>query len=121
MKYKVTVDTDEGFVRVTAYESITGNLERAFAEEAIAVAKQSGVVCYLVDVRGMPNIANPSDQYRLSYEDMRTFGLAKTSRIAILVGADDRSHNFIETVFRNAGYDCRLFVNEDDAQNWLRQ
>jgi len=74
-----------------------------------------------LDVRGMPNIANPSDQYRLSYEDMRTFGLAKTSRIAILVGADDRSHNFIETVFRNAGYNCRLFVNEDDARNWLRQ
>ncbi len=121
MKYKVTIDKDEGFVRITVYEPITAKLEQEFAGEAIAVAKKNDLLRYLVDVRAVPNIANTVDQYTLPYEDVAPLGLSRSSRIAVLVEENDTSHNFIETVFRNAGYNCQLFVDEDEARNWLRK
>lgn len=119
MKYEIAFSGDEGFVRITVYELITADLERSFAKEAITAAKQNGVLRYLVDVRGVRNVASPLDQYSFAYEDMASLGLDRRARIAVLVGQDDHSHDFIETVFRNAGRTCQLFVDEDDASNWL--
>jgi len=119
MQYKIAFSADEGFVRITVYDLITADLERGFAKEAIAAAKQNGVLRYLVDVREVPNVASPLDQYSFAYEDMVRLGLDRSSRIAVLVGQDDHSHDFIETVFRNARHTCQLFADEDDARHWL--
>jgi len=121
MKYEIAFSADAGFVRITVHESITADLERDFVKEAIAAAKQNGVSRYLVDVREASNVASTVDQYRLAYEDTTRFGLDSTSKIAVLVRQADHSHDFIETVFRNAGHNCQLFVDEDDASDWLRQ
>ncbi len=51
--------------------------------------------------------------------DVKLFGLNRNSRIAILVDLNDKSHNFIETVLRNAGYNCRIFFNEDAVVKWF--
>lgn len=119
MNYEISFSADQGVVRINVYESITGQLELSFAEEAIAAAKRNGVLRYLADVRGVPTVASPSEQYTLAYEDMKRLGLDRASRIAILVGQGDHSHDFVGMVFRNAGYVCQLFAHEDDARDWL--
>lgn len=121
MDFEITFSADEGFVRIKVHRSITAGLERDLAEKAIAAAKQNGVLRYLADVRGVSNVASTVDQYDLAYRELTRLGLDRTSRIAVLIMQQDRSHDFIETVFRNAGHDCRLFVKEDDARDWLRR
>jgi hypothetical protein len=39
----------------------------------------------------------------------------------MLTSPNDKSHDFIETVLRNAGYDVKLFVNESEAITWLEE
>ena len=118
MSYEVEYLADEGFVRVTVHKPITAELQRRFAADGIAAAKRKGVHHYIVDARRVANIASPIDQSRLAYKELTQL-LTENSRIAILIAKGDRSHDFIETAMRNAGHNCRLFIDETSARDWL--
>jgi len=120
MDYKIDFSTENGFVRIKVHNSITADLERSFAKEAIETASKNGVLNYYADVRGVKNVTSIIDQYTLAYEEMASFRLDRKSKIAIVHSLDDHSHDFIEVVFRNAGYSCKLFVSEDEAYDWLK-
>ncbi|MFC1812895.1 hypothetical protein ACFL03_09395 [Thermodesulfobacteriota bacterium] len=119
MRYKISLSENGTYVRIRVFEAITGEIEKEFAEIAIKDAKQRKISKFLVDVRGTLNIASSLEQYLFGYEDMNQFGLDRGSRIAVLADANDKSHNFIETIFVNAGYHCRIFTDEDAASKWL--
>jgi hypothetical protein len=94
-------------------------MARVFTEDAIKMLKQSNTNRLLVDVRSSPSVQSSVEQYLLATRDVNQFGLDRNSRIAVLVKPGDRSHDFVETVFRNAGYRFRLFHDEDSALEWL--
>jgi hypothetical protein len=119
MKYKMSLSKNGTFLEIRVLEAVTGNLEREFAERAIKDAKQKKMSNFLVDVRGIPNKASSVEQYFFGHKEVNQLGLDRGSRIAILANEDDKSHNFIETVFVNAGYRCRIFQDEDSAVKWL--
>jgi hypothetical protein len=119
MKYTITLSDDGTYIRVRVFEAITGEFEKEFAETAIKEAKRHGIKKFLVDVRATSNIAATYEQVLFAYKDMDRLELDRISRIAILVDAGDQSHDFIETVLLNAGYNCRLFTDEDSALEWL--
>lgn len=121
MKYEVALAEDDGFVRITVHEPITAALQLEFAAEAIAVAQKARIKRYLADVTRVRNTAGTFDQYHLAYEELPPMGIVKGSRIAIVVEQDDQSHDFIETLFCNVGFDCRLFITEETAISWLKK
>ena len=121
MKYSISISEDGTYVAIRVFEAVTRDVKKEFAEKAIKEARQRGIDKFLVDVRGAPNIASTSEQYFFGYADMDQFGLNRSSKIAVLADKDDESHNFIETVFRNAGYICRIFLDESAALTWLAQ
>ncbi|MBL1142681.1 MAG: hypothetical protein D8M62_11610 [Proteobacteria bacterium] len=120
MDYKIDSIKEKGFVLIKVYKSITADLEQSFAKEAVETAQRDDLLNYCADVRGIPNVASTLDNYSMAYENMASYGLKHESKIAILHSINDHSHNFIETVFRNAGYNCKLFTNESDAHDWLK-
>ena len=119
MKFEVSSSDGDAYIRVKTFDAVTGDMAKQLAENAINNAGQRGINRFLVDVRGTPNIASTGEQYRLGHNDMEQFGLKKDSKIAILVDVNDTSHSFIETVFLNAGYRCRIFYDEEAAVIWL--
>jgi hypothetical protein len=121
MKYAISLSEDGKHIRIRVFEAITGDMEREFAANAIEEARRHGLRKFLVDVRGTSNVAATLEQFTLGHKDMDEFALDRSSRIAILADAADRSHDFIETVFLNAGFDCRLFSTEDAALKWLEE
>lgn len=121
MDYRIDCDKTSGFVRISVYHTITADLERSFAKEAIEVARRNDLLNYYADVREVSNIASTLDQYYLAYEDMARFGLDRKSKIAVVHTPDDHSHDFIEIVFLNAGYRCGLFTDEEQAYDWFKR
>ena len=121
MKYKISLSEDRTYVRIRVLEAITKDMEREFAEKAINKARQNKIRKYLVDVRQAPNVSSIAEQYLFGREDMDRMSLDRFSKLAILAEAEDKSHNFIETVFQNARYNCRLFVDEASALRWLKK
>ena len=77
--------------------------------EAHALGKKLGINRYLVDVVECINTESSAEKYKFAYEDMKTESIDRSARVAILTHPDDHSHDFIETVIRNAGFDVTLF------------
>ena len=119
MNYKISLSEDGTFIRIRVYVAINGETEKEFAGKAITEAKQRNINRFLVDVRGVRNVAKSFQQYLFGYEDIDRLGLSQSSKIAVLADETDRTHDFIETVLVNAGYDCRLFSDEKAALDWL--
>jgi hypothetical protein len=88
--------------------------------EAHAMGKILGISRYLVDGIKSRNISSILENYLFAYENMKnTPGIDKNARVAILVNTDDHSHDFVETVSKNTGFDTTMFRDRNIAIEWL--
>lgn len=104
-------------VRVT--EPITPAVSHELARQTEAFAEQTGVQARLFDVRATANIAPVSQIYDLAYKELDEIGIERATKAAILVSHNDRSHDFVELVLHNSGFNARMFTDEATAVAWL--
>ncbi len=90
-------------------------------KEALALGEELGLNCYLTDVTEARNEDTATSNYNYAYSEMPKVrgGERSKSRVASLVHPADHSHDFVETVSRNAGIDVRLFTDLDKALKFL--
>ncbi len=109
MNYTITVSEDGLYIILT----IVGTIGRRSAMppnvEAHALGERLGIQRYLVDVTGARNREPAVDAYEFAHRDLAGAPLNRFARVALLVAPDDHSHDFVETVSRNAGHDVTLF------------
>lgn len=75
---------------------------------------------YLVDVTESRNVDSDSNNYKFAYEDILINpGIDRNAHVALLVDPRDHSHDFFETVARNAGLDVTLFRDRELARRHL--
>ena len=104
-------------VRVKA--PMTVELGRECGAQAVTMGEKLQVNKYLFDLRKSPNIERVHANYEFAREDMSRFGFHKDAYSALLVHPEDHSHDFIATAFETAGYNVRLFTEEELAVRWL--
>jgi hypothetical protein len=75
----------------------------------------------LFDVRQVRCGASVAQIYQLAYRDSAMHGFSLDWRYAFLATVGDTSQDFLETVYTNAGYDARLFIDEAAARAWLTE
>ena len=119
MDYNISVSENEKYILVKVNQPMTINLGRRCGLDATKLGERNNINCYLFDLRGAPNIENVLPNYQFAYEDMDNLGFPRNARSALLTDPDDKSHDFMETLFRNAGFNVRLFSNEHSAIAWL--
>ena len=118
--YKIQLSTDGTYIEL----KIRGNITRKLAMEqnraAHALGRELGVQRYLVDVTEARNVDSVMETYNFSYGDMRTDpGVDRLAIVATLVSPEDHSHDFVETVSRNAGLNVTLFRDREQAVRYL--
>lgn len=121
MSHTLAASPDGTFIIQTIEGSITGRIATAYAEEAQAFGGSLGIKRFLVDVVRCRNTDSPLGNYDFAYRAMPASNIEKTSRVAVLVSPGDRSHDFMETVARNAGFDIKLFTDRDLAIRYLHE
>ena len=90
--------------------------------EAHALGQKLGITSYLVDVTEARNTDSVMDSYNFAYSDMpNAEDIDKTARVALLVNPDDTSHDFIETVARNAGLSVTKFTDRELAISFIEK
>ncbi|MDY6879991.1 MAG: hypothetical protein V2J25_15260 [Desulfatiglans sp.] len=85
-------------------------------------AKEWGFNKYLVDFREADERrVTTSDDYDLAYMKFEQYGFEPGSKHALLVRDDKEMDQwrFVETVFRNAGHNLRIFTEEQKAFEWI--
>jgi hypothetical protein len=116
MSYTITPSTGGTYIVLKIEGDITSQLAMKQNIESHALGNELGISRYLVDVIGSRNINSVTENYKFAHNDMRTTpGINKMARVAILVSPEDHSHDFIETVARNAGLDTTIFRERDLA------
>lgn len=120
MKYHTSLSADKRYV----YTKISGPVDAASMLACFLAAHQSarlaGVTRHLMDLTQARNHLSTLENYRFAYNDMNHPGIDRLARVAMLVSPDDHSHDFLETLSRNAGRDLTLFTRREDAERYLR-
>jgi len=103
---------------------IIGEINRKIALEydleAHALGDKLGINRYLMDLTECKNTETVIDNYSFAYEDVREKKLDKASIVVLLVAPDDHSHDFIETVSKNAGLNVTLFRDRAEAERYIK-
>jgi hypothetical protein len=122
-EYTITLDTENGIVRVVAQ----GKLDKALGEEIITKARKSAAEFQypiLCDVGQAEVKVSFADWFFLP----RTLPVYKNYKIrtikaALLIspGNQEREYDFYETVTQNMGMNLRVFLKETVAVEWLKE
>jgi len=121
MDYEVSVAEGGHYILIKVHEPMTSELGRRCGAEAARLGEENNIKRFLFDLRKAPNIQNVMPNYNFAYKDMSDFGFPRASRSALLTKPDDKSHEFMETVFRNAGYQVMIFTDKPTAILWLEE
>ncbi len=121
MHYTVKPSDDGKYVVVTVTGEVTTETAREYSSVATEKAEEWGLRNFLFDLRNAVNTQSTLTNYEYAYEEMPKQQLSTTARCALLVAPEDHSHDFIELVSRNAGYNVRLFRNAEQAAAWIRK
>jgi len=120
MEYTITSSNDGLFIILKAKGDMTGKQALQMNREAHSLGRQLHIKRYLVDATEARNVEMPSGNYHSAYSDMQNAeAFDKNAIIAAVVSPDDHSHDFVETVARNAGFRMRLFTDFLEAKRYL--
>lgn len=119
MSYEIRMSENGRYIICRVTQSITVELAREFTIALDQLSRSQRIKRFLVDVRGAPNVASVFQNFDFANKDMADLGLQRDVRSAILVGVNDHSHDFVETVTQNAGYGVLVFDDEAAAIAWL--
>jgi hypothetical protein len=120
MSYRIIPSEDHQYIIHKAVGSINRHIMFEQTLEAHALGKKLGINRFLVDLTEARNEDYLANDYFFAHEDMKkNKGINKSAIAALIISPEDRSHDFIEIVLRNAGLSARLFTDPDAAMNYL--
>ena len=117
--YTIELSENRNFFRVRVKGQVTTDLARQWNADLEERNRSLGIKRFLFDVRSASNVSSIIENYLFAYEDTVKLDMSRNVRSAILISEGDQSHDFIETAFRNAGYNVRIFNDESSAVKWL--
>ncbi len=122
MTYTITPSADGKYIIVKVSGETTSQSAMKQNIEAHVLGKKLGISRYLVDATAARNLNTVTQDYLLAHEDMmKTTDVDRNARGAILVSPEDHSHDFIETMSKNAGLDTKHLRDHELAIQHLQK
>lgn len=121
MTKEIKVSDDGKYIIVRVNEDMTRTLAESLGLEAMHLGSTKNITKYLYDLRNSHNKETINANYIFANKDLKRLEPNPANKIAMLTSPNDKSHDFIETVLRNAGYDVKLFILEEEAAAWLEK
>jgi hypothetical protein len=121
MEYEVSLASGGSYVLIKVLVPMTTAVGVSCGADAVRLGRETNVDRYLFDLRNSPNVQAVVDNYEFARKEITKFGFPTSSRSAFLVRPDDKSHDFINTAFFNAGFVTKMFADEASAIAWLQQ
>lgn len=117
LRYTLSEDGSYGIVEVCEDFDAAG--AGALTEAVHAQAHLQGLRAVLLDARRARFRGSPVDHYLIVRQELPKYAGLERLAIAVLAAPGDRSHDFLQTVARNAGYPVRVFKDAAAASEWL--
>lgn len=121
MRYDISLSERGKYIRITILGDITVDTAWDFTRDSMEASSTHGVDRFLYDARQAQNLSSVLENYKFAYEGSKEMELSHSARSAILAAPDDKSHQFVVTAFRNAGFNVLGFTDEEAAVAWLEE
>lgn len=116
MTYEIHFDEVNRFIVITNHGEFSNQISIEQNIAANELGKQLGIDRFLIDLLDAHYTGTPVEHYKYAYEEVKAEpAINLAARVALLVNADDHSHDFVETVARNNGMNLTLFRDKDQA------
>lgn len=116
MAYTISPSEDQKYIVLKHWGKLNGKLALERVIEAHILGAKLGITRYLIDLTEARNVDTVTNSYWYAYKDMQMPPeVDKNACVAMLVSPEDRSHDFVETVLRNAGHNVTLFRERELA------
>ncbi len=110
---------DGNYILVRVVVPVTREVADEFTQGAEDECGRIGCCGYLVDARGVQNVSSVNDNFEFSAWDMKVTGAQAEMKRAILIDADDNTHDIPILAMREMGYNAKDFTDEQEAIAWL--
>lgn len=121
MTKEIKVSDNGKYIIVRVNEDMTRTLAESLGLEAMHLGIKKNLSKFLYDLRNSRNKETINANYIFAKQDLKRLDPNPANKIALLTSPNDKSHDFIETVLRNAGYNVKLFIVEEEAIIWLEE
>ena len=121
MTKEIKVSDNGKYIIVRVNEDMTRTLAESLGLEAMHLGIKKNLNKFLYDLRNSRNKETINANYIFAKQDLKRLEPNPANKIAMLTSPNDKSHDFIETVLRNAGYNVKLFIVEEEAIIWLEE
>jgi isopentenyldiphosphate isomerase len=121
MTNEIKISDNGKYIIVQVKENMTRALAERLGLEAVQLGNTKNIARFLYDLRDSRNTETINANYIFAKQDMKRIEPNPENMIAMLTSPNDKSHDFIETVLRNAGYTVKLFIDEAEAISWLEE
>lgn len=118
--YNINLSNDRKFICTQVWTPVTLNLAVSFTTDLISLGKKLNLSLALINIRDTKSISSIYEKYLFAYERAESAGLNRSWKIALLKKESDKSPDFLETVMFNAGYQFKMFTDQQFAFDWLK-
>jgi hypothetical protein len=119
VEISITISEDEKYIIIVGKGEIGSGDPTVLMQpliEAHELAMKLGIRNILVDVTEARNALKVIDNYNIVYKMItQEPSVDRSARVALLVAPDDHSHDFTETLARNAGFNLTLYRDRAQA------
>jgi hypothetical protein len=119
MTYSIRASTDNKYILVKVVGTISRQLAMTYTLEAHQLGKELTISRFLFDFSECRNTDTVLRNYKYVYEDMQNPAINQAACTSLLVDSGDHSHDFIETLFKDAGADFTIFHDPELALHHL--
>lgn len=120
MNYTLQASECGRYIHVTYHGAINRAIGVQVNQEAAELGKQLDIHLYLMDFVDARNVDGILEQYHFAHSDMQHADeIERSATVAVLVTENDHSHDFVETVLQNAGFQVKLFTDREQAIHYL--
>ena len=119
VSYELNVTEGRTWIHARVCAPVTKALFLDCLKAAVERAAKCGMGNFLIDARSAPSIKTTVEDFDIANYRLQELGFERSSKSAIVVDPEDKTHDFFETCTMNAGYNWRIFSTVDLATQWL--
>ena len=122
MSYVISASEDNKYIILKYMVDFKREMTMRSIIEAHVLGEQLEINRYLVDLTESRNRASAFTNYEFGYRDLGAQpAFNPAARVALLTAPGDDSHDFLETVMLNAGFDVTMFKDRELAVQHLEE
>ena len=111
-----TISPDGKYIIHTIVGEINARIANELNHDLVEMGRRHNINRYLTDLTECRNVDSVVDNYNFAYRDLPSDpAINRSDRVALLVAAEDHSHDFIAITCQNAGFNVTLFRDREEA------